>query len=87
VDDRVDVSGMQGLQDRVGVADVRLDEREHVSGKVLDALLLDGAGIERVEVVYGRDAVTVVQEAAAEVPPINPVPLRQGSLRCCNERA
>ena len=44
VHDRVDVPSVQDLQDRVRVADVRLDERKGVGRKVLDALLLDGPG-------------------------------------------
>ncbi len=67
VHDRVHVPGMQGLQEGIRVADVRLDEREPLAGKVLDPLLLDGAGIKRIEVVDGRDAVAVIQEMAAEM--------------------
>ena len=61
VHDRVHVPSVQGLQDRVRVADVRLDERERLSGEIINPLLLDRAGIEGIEVVYGRDTVAVVQ--------------------------
>ncbi len=66
--DRVHVAGVEGVQDGIGVADVRLDEREPLAGKVLDPLLFHGARVEGIEVVDGRDAVAVVQETAAEVP-------------------
>ncbi len=59
---------MEGVQDGVGVADVRFDEREVLARKVLDALLLHGARVEGIKVVYCRDAVAVVQETTAEVP-------------------
>jgi hypothetical protein len=65
--DGVHVSCVQSLKDRIGVADVRLDERKPPTRKVVDPFLLDGAGIEGVEVVYGRDAMTVVDKAAAEM--------------------
>ena len=65
--DRVDIPGVECLQDRVGVADVRLDERKGVGREVVNTLLLDGAGIEGIEVVYCRDAVTTAEETAAKV--------------------
>jgi hypothetical protein len=59
VDNRVHTPGVQGVQEGVGVADVRFDEREPLSRKVLDALLLHCARVEGIEVVDGRDAVAV----------------------------
>ena len=67
VDDRVHVPRVQGVEDRVGVADVRLDQGKGVGWEVFDAFLLDRAGVEGIEVVDGRDAVAVRKEAAAEV--------------------
>lgn len=55
----IHISGVQGLQDSVCITDVRLDEREHLGGKVLDALLFDRPGIEGVKVVDCRDATAV----------------------------
>ena len=67
VDNRVHAPRVQGMQDGVGVANVRFDEREPLPREVLDALLLHGAGVEGIEVVDGGNTVAVVQEAAAEV--------------------
>ena len=36
--------------------------------KVLDALLLDRAGVERVEIIDGRNAVAVAKETATKMP-------------------
>jgi hypothetical protein len=58
---------VQGLQERIGVADVRLDQGKRMRRQILDTLLLDGTGIEGIEVVDGRNPVAVVQEATAEV--------------------
>jgi hypothetical protein len=55
------------VQDGVGVADVRLDEGEPLSWKILDPLLFHSARIKGIEVVDGRDAMTIVQKATAEV--------------------
>ncbi len=82
VDDRVHAAGVQGMQDGIGVADVRLDEREALAGKVLDPLLLDGAGIKRIEVVDGRDAVAVVEETATEVPADEAGPAGDADMHC-----
>jgi len=68
VDNRVHTPGVEGVQDGVGVADVCLDERKPLPRKVLDSLFLHRARVERIEVIDGRDAVAVIQEAAAEVP-------------------
>jgi len=67
MDDRIDIVGKQGLTDRPRVADIRFDKCESLSGKVPDALLFDGTGIEGIEVVDGRDVVAVRKEAATEV--------------------
>jgi hypothetical protein len=67
VDNRVHVSGVQGLENRVRVADVRFDERKPPTRKILNPLLLDCTGIKRIEIVYGRDAVGVVQQSAAKM--------------------
>ncbi len=68
VDNCVHAPGVQGMQDGIGVADVRLDEREALPREVLDPLLLHGARVEGIEVVDGGNTVAVVQEAATEVP-------------------
>ncbi len=68
MDNRIHAPGVEGVQDGIGVADFRLDEREPLAGEVLNALLLHGARVEGIEVVDGRDAVAVVEEAATEVP-------------------
>jgi hypothetical protein len=66
--DRVHISGVQSLKDRIRVADIRLDESEHVNGEVLNSLLFDGSRIERVEVIDCRDVMTIIQESATEMP-------------------
>ena len=71
---------MEGVQEGVGVANVRLDEREPLAGKVFNPLLLDGTGIKRIEVVDGRDAVAVIQEAAAEVSANKAGPTRNANM-------
>ena len=72
VNNRVYLPSVQGVQDRVGVADVRLDQGKRVGWEVFNSLLLDRPGIEGVEVVDSRDTVSVVQEAAAQVPADEP---------------
>jgi hypothetical protein len=67
VHDSIHISGVQGLQDSVCIADVRLDEREYLGGKVFDTLFFDRSGIERIEVINGRDSVAITQESTAEV--------------------
>lgn len=56
-------SPVQGLQERVGVADVRLDERKDLRRELFDSLLFDGTGAGGIEVVDGCDAVPAVQQA------------------------
>ncbi len=68
VHDRIHAPGMEGVQEGVGVANVRLDEREALPGKVLDPLFFHGTRVEGVEVVDGGDVVAAIQETAAEVP-------------------
>ena len=82
VDDRIHVPGVQGVQDRVGIADVRLDQGKRVGREVLDSLLFHGAGVEGIEVVDGRDAVTVAKEAAAEVPADEAGPAGYADVHC-----
>ncbi len=65
----VHVPGVQGVEDCVGVADVRLDQGKGVGREVLDPFLLDGTGVEGIKVVDGRDAMAVVQKVSAEVSP------------------
>ncbi len=67
VDDGVHVPDVQRVPDRVGVADVGLDQGKGMGGTVLDPFLFHGAGVEGIKVVDGRDAVIVVQKAAAQV--------------------
>ena len=64
MDECIDLLRKQGLANRARVADVRFDECKSLSGKVLDAFLLDAAGGDGIEVVDGNDAGTVRKEAA-----------------------
>jgi hypothetical protein len=58
---------MQGLENGFCVADVGLDEREHLRRKIFDPLLFDSAGIKGLEAINRGDAMTVTQEATAEM--------------------
>jgi len=61
VDDGVDIPRVGGLEDCSCVADVGLDEREPLAGKVFNSFLLDGTGVEGIKIIDGHDAVPVVQ--------------------------
>jgi len=70
------------MPDRVGVADVRLDQGKGMGGTVLNPFFFHGAGVEGIEVVDGRDAVTVAKEAAAEVPADEAGPAGSADVHC-----
>jgi hypothetical protein len=75
---------VQGLQDSVCIADVRLDERKHLRGKVVDALFFDRPGIKGVKVVDRRDAVAVTQESTAEVAADETGSTSDANMHCIN---
>lgn len=67
MDDGFDVAFEQRGQQRLRVADVGLDESETLCRKKLNCLFLDGARLERTEVVDSGNAMTVMENAPSEV--------------------